>query len=772
MLKCYFFFVLFFCVVCYTSNAQFVYKIKADSVKITNDSCTAELILENSTKNVNGFLYNRGNGRTEFKKAVTKINDSTYLIGADTIKTNGAAGWKLTGNGNTNPTFDFLGTIDSTKLLIKTNNKQAASVSADGTFTIGTSDTASRPNFRMFPNGDFLIGGPNRDYSAIDATYQNGIRFNRKFGYLEVGGTNNILDTTLSNQNFVGTTSGLIINNSNTNNLAGKLRASILSAYNVNLAANKLIYYSSLSGGSFFISDTLAHSIVSGNNHTISKFVNNSIITGNSQFVYERDIASGWFGFNNRSNASTYGNITGGNQNYIGSVGQLTVGLNLVNRSYAGTALGNKNVDFTTLPYNSYDSVSVMNIQPGYLLFSLGNSQSKTTSTRSNALTVLYNGRTQINTTGFTNNLNQTAVTPKAALEVVSTTSGVLLPRLTTNQRDSIVAGDRHNGLLLYNSDVNRFQYYEGGSWRDIATGSSSNAVQPINDSIVINWDLSQGTTKSVTLKGNRMLNISNLSNGSRGEIIIKQDSTGMRTLTLPSNSYVENEGNGKLPLTPVAGGIDILSFLYDGTNYYWSHRKSYTATPKVARFNFNETAQNVPGWNDVSGNPHQAVRTAKDVATNIGVSSIATTKWGAFGSGTSSNILGEKDANPSFVFGAQVTSSYWFSATYTYSTSADCNLEINGLESGATYNLEILSSREDADVANPNRYMRVVCVDNTGTSSVENFDSKGNTANLINFYNKAPDSNGKILLFIGKKDPADANNPYGYINGLRITKL
>jgi hypothetical protein len=48
-------------------SAQFIYKIKADSVLITNDSCTAELNLENSTKHVLGFLYNKGNGRTEFR---------------------------------------------------------------------------------------------------------------------------------------------------------------------------------------------------------------------------------------------------------------------------------------------------------------------------------------------------------------------------------------------------------------------------------------------------------------------------------------------------------------------------------------------------------------------------------------------------------------------------------------------------------------------------------------------------------------------------------
>ncbi len=68
-------------------SAQFVHKIKADSVLITNDSCNAELNLENSTKHINGFLYNKGNGRTEFKKGLVKINDSLYIIGGDTLNT-------------------------------------------------------------------------------------------------------------------------------------------------------------------------------------------------------------------------------------------------------------------------------------------------------------------------------------------------------------------------------------------------------------------------------------------------------------------------------------------------------------------------------------------------------------------------------------------------------------------------------------------------------------------------------------------------------------
>jgi hypothetical protein len=71
-----------------TAFTQFVHKIKADSVLITNDSCTAELNLENSTKAIKGFLYNYGNGRTRFQKGLIKINgsDTLYLIGADTLR--------------------------------------------------------------------------------------------------------------------------------------------------------------------------------------------------------------------------------------------------------------------------------------------------------------------------------------------------------------------------------------------------------------------------------------------------------------------------------------------------------------------------------------------------------------------------------------------------------------------------------------------------------------------------------------------------------------
>jgi hypothetical protein len=48
--------------------SQNIYQIRADSVRIYNDCDTAELIIENHTQMVPGYLYNKGRGRTEFRR--------------------------------------------------------------------------------------------------------------------------------------------------------------------------------------------------------------------------------------------------------------------------------------------------------------------------------------------------------------------------------------------------------------------------------------------------------------------------------------------------------------------------------------------------------------------------------------------------------------------------------------------------------------------------------------------------------------------------------
>jgi hypothetical protein len=52
----------------------------------------------------------------------------------------------------------------------------------------------------------------------------------------------------------------------------------------------------------------------------------------------------------------------------------------------------------------------------------------------------------------------------KAALDVNSTTQGMLVPRMNTTQRNAI--SNPTNGLLIYNTSTNQFNYYDGSVWQ------------------------------------------------------------------------------------------------------------------------------------------------------------------------------------------------------------------------------------------------------------------------------------------------------------------
>jgi hypothetical protein len=108
-------------------TAPYVYTIKADSVRLTACDST-ELIIENHTQGIPGFLFNTGNGRTIFKRAVQKLNDSLYLIGADTLTIRQPNAWALSGNSATVDGSNFLGTTDSAPLNFRINNVSAGRI--------------------------------------------------------------------------------------------------------------------------------------------------------------------------------------------------------------------------------------------------------------------------------------------------------------------------------------------------------------------------------------------------------------------------------------------------------------------------------------------------------------------------------------------------------------------------------------------------------------------------------------------------------------------
>jgi hypothetical protein len=122
-------------------HAQYVYTIKADSVKITNSCDTAELIIENHTQTVPGFLFNKGRGRTEFRRGLMSLNESVFLIGADTLDLDKILGGRYyKQGGNSFGTTALFGTKDNFPLTFLQNNRETARVDTSGHWLFNTTE--------------------------------------------------------------------------------------------------------------------------------------------------------------------------------------------------------------------------------------------------------------------------------------------------------------------------------------------------------------------------------------------------------------------------------------------------------------------------------------------------------------------------------------------------------------------------------------------------------------------------------------------------------
>lgn len=87
-------------------------------------------------------------------------------------------------------------------------------------------------------------------------------------------------------------------------------------------------------------------------------------------------------------------------------------------------------------------------------------------------------------------------------------------------------------------------------------------------DGATVTFDMTASNVHNVTLGGNRILAVSNVSTGQAFVIILKQGSGG-QTVTWWSD--IKWVGATTPTLTTTASRWDIFAFIYDGTNYYGS---------------------------------------------------------------------------------------------------------------------------------------------------------------------------------------------------------
>ena len=112
-----------------------------------------------------------------------------------------------------------------------------------------------------------------------------------------------------------------------------------------------------------------------------------------------------------------------------------------------------------------------------------------------------------------------------------------------------------------------------------VTSPSYASVPQVLIAGATISWDPANGLNANVTLVQNSTLNFTtNPVAGSYGTLVITQDATGGRTITLPStaNKVLGSTSTTTIGLSTVPNAKDILNFYYDGTNCYWNIGQGY----------------------------------------------------------------------------------------------------------------------------------------------------------------------------------------------------
>ena len=144
----------------------------------------------------------------------------------------------------------------------------------------------------------------------------------------------------------------------------------------------------------------------------------------------------------------------------------------------------------------------------------------------------------------------------------------------------SAIAGDE------YTDTTSGIHYIYTTSWVALSTGTgvSIDPYYNVGTASTVTWDVSGTSTNyRVTLTGNTTLALTNVRNGDYGTIILTQDGTGARSLTLgtvngsATTHRVVNGGGGTPTLTSNGNAIDILTFTYNGLVMFWTVGNDYT---------------------------------------------------------------------------------------------------------------------------------------------------------------------------------------------------
>lgn len=142
---------------------------------------------------------------------------------------------------------------------------------------------------------------------------------------------------------------------------------------------------------------------------------------------------------------------------------------------------------------------------------------------------------------------------PSAMLDVVSTTKGMLVPRITAAARLGIASPA--NGLLLYDTDSAAFFFRKGGAWVRIADGTKGDDMgdHSAKQNIILNnyAITNNGTTPGIRVDNAGKVGINNASPGAYLDVL---NSTGTGNIGLFRNTNTSNNSAAFLASTTGQG--------------------------------------------------------------------------------------------------------------------------------------------------------------------------------------------------------------------------
>lgn len=103
--------------------------------------------------------------------------------------------------------------------------------------------------------------------------------------------------------------------------------------------------------------------------------------------------------------------------------------------------------------------------------------------------------------------LNNATPNASSIMDITSTTKGILIPRMTSAQRDAIVSPA--NGLLVYTTDLTLgFFYFDGSNWVSMYSPSSTIINRKTADEVVCGTSGTCSQRTGITLQNDDQLSI------------------------------------------------------------------------------------------------------------------------------------------------------------------------------------------------------------------------------------------------------------------------